>query len=361
MSYRHQAKCFIDTIVQEARKRGCSAGFTIGTTAKIGNRSLYFTPLRFTSVLVTGGVIVYSEDEALDVARLADGRVEYILVDAEKKIPGREGAASFADVEKALRQNVNKSTLWFYKANDLSVDAVDGLIAQLTKRDPIGLNGRRVAIIGAGNIGFKLALRFLERGANVTITRRNENVLTDIVRAINHVKPTYTVSCVEGTTDNAAAAFGAHFLIGTSAGLPAITAAMIDTLATNAIVVDVGKGVLFPDAIIRANERGLTILRLDVTAAFEGLVHHMKAVENILEKRFGRRIWRGQTLISGGLLGAPGEIVVDNAHDPNVVYGVADGRGDFVRELSAEQQEGLHQLKNAILISGRKSTVAETK
>lgn len=359
MSHRQQAETLVETIVQEARKRGRLSGFTIGNTAKVATRRLYFTPLRITSVMVTGGVIVYSEEEALEIAQLADGRVDYILVDTEKKVPGRDGAASFADVEAVLRQNVRQSTLWFYKANDLSVDAVDGLIAQLTKRDRVGLEGRRVAIIGAGNIGFKLALRLVERGAQVTITRRNERVLADIVRAINHVKPAYTVARVEGTTDNAAAAVGAHFLIGASTGEPLITAAMIDTLAPDAVIIDVGKGVLFPDAIGRATERRLTILRLDVTAAFEGLVHHLWAVENLLEKKFGRQQRHGETLVSGGLLGALDEIVVDNAHDPKVVYGLADGRGDFVRDLSATQQERLQRLK-AEMVAANQSQPTST-
>jgi hypothetical protein len=37
------------------------------------------------------------------------------------------------------------------------------------------------------------------------------------------------------------------------------------------------------------------------------------------------------------LLGSAGEIVVDNVHRPASIYGVADGQGDFVRELLPKQ------------------------
>jgi len=348
MPYRLQAKDWIDTIVNLAARHHKLTGFTIGNTAKTDQYGLYFTPLRRTSLMISAGVIVYSEEQAVEIAKIADGRVNYILVDSEKKIPNTRDSAELANVEALVRRNVHKSTLWFYKGNDLSVDAVDGLLAQLTKRDLRGLGGRKVAILGAGNIGFKLALRMVERGAHVIITRRSADILEHLVRAINYVKPVYTQSTVQGMTDNDAAAEGAEILIGTSSGVALITPAMIERLAPNATIIDVGKGVIFPEAVEAARVRNIRIYRLDITAAFEGLVHHLWAVEDLVENKLGRRQWNGESIISGGFLGAAQEIVVDNVYAPAIIYGIADGKGDFFCKLTDKQKHRLQRLREMI-------------
>ncbi len=350
----------IAEVVRRGRASGKSTGFTIGNTAKTAVGGAYLTPLRETSLLVASGIIVYSEDQAARAARAADGRVDYVLVDAEKKIPNPSARGRLANVERVVRENVRDSRLWVYKANDLSVEAVDGFLAQLTRRDLRGLGGRRTAILGAGNIGFKLALRLVERGAEVVITRRRADLLELYVRALNAVKPAYTEARVRGTTDNVAAVRGAEILVGTTPGTPLVTPEMIDLLAEGAIIIDVGKGVLFPEAVRRAAERSLPVYRLDVTAAFEGLIHHLRAVEDLLERRHGRRDFHGIPVVSGGLLGREHEWVVDNVWDPRVVYGLADGRGDFLRDLSPRHREELERFRR-LMARGREVRTADRR
>ena len=56
--------------------------------------------------------------------------------------------------------------MWVLKGNDLTVDAVDIFLTNLLKTS---LEGRRkkILIIGAGNIGFKIALQMVRKGAKV--------------------------------------------------------------------------------------------------------------------------------------------------------------------------------------------------
>ena len=121
--------------------------------------------------MVLGGVIVYSESQAIEIAKALDGEVDYVLVDAEKKIPAEMSlSGGAANVERAVREAVKKSKLWIYKGNDLSVEAVDTLLTELTKDRVRGVGSAKVTILGAGNLGSKLALKLVERGAHVTIT-----------------------------------------------------------------------------------------------------------------------------------------------------------------------------------------------
>ena len=47
-------------------------------------------------------------------------------------------------------------------------------------------------------------------------------------------------------------------------------------------------------------------------------------------------------------LGRKNEFVVDNVRSPTMVYGIADGKGDFVRQVSIQQVERLKNLKDSI-------------
>ena len=349
MDFVKRAQDIVRIIKETAEAENKLTGFFIGNTAKIDSNGLYFTPIRNTSVMIAGGVIVYSEQQAIDIAKAIDGEVEYILVDAEKKIPDEMSLSGDpANVERSVREAISHSTLWIYKGNDLSVEAVDSLLTQLTKHTVHGIGGAQVCIIGAGNLGAKLALKLVERGAHVTITRRNEAVLKSIVSALNHIKPGYTISSVKGTTNNAEAAQGAKILIGATQGTAVITAEMVDSLAEQAIIVDVGKGTLYPKAIDAAEKRDLNVYRLDVSTAFEGLIHKLWATENTVEKKFGRRQLHGESIVSGGLMGRKEEIVVDNVWQPKRIYGIANGRGDFIRELSSAQVQRIERLQNII-------------
>lgn len=349
MPYKDQTKEIIARIQKLAAFERKLTGFTIGNTAKKDKNGLYFTPIRNTTLMVTAGVIVYHERQAVEIAKIADGKVHYILVDAEKKIPGSQQARGvLANVERAVRETVEKSKLWIYKGNDLSAEAVDCFLMQLTKNSLRGIGGKKITILGAGNLGVKLALKLVERGAHVTITRRDKENLEIITKAINCIKPEFTQAAVVGMTDNHEAAKGAEILIGTSRGIPLVTSKIVKDLASKAIIIDAGKGVIFPDAIKVAKKLGMEVYRLDISAAFEGLIHKLWAVENIVENKLGRRQFDDESIISGGLLGQEGEIVVDNVWKPKLIYGIADGNGDFVRNLSKQQMQRLEKLRRAI-------------
>ncbi len=121
-------------------------------------------------------------------------------------------------------------------------------------------------------------------------------------------------------------------------------------LYRRALIVDAGKGCLFPEAVLRANERDLTLLRVDIRPGFEGQVAMLLEMERQLQASTGRATLGGVNIVSGGLLGRTGEFVVDSVHEPTVIYGLADGCGDLVRDLSVEQLKQLRSLRNLIRV-----------
>lgn len=349
MIYETQTEKILEEVIKLAQHEGKLTGFCIGSTRKVSSGGLYFSPIRKTAQLIAGSVIVYKVMQAAEIARLVNGRVQYVFVDAEKNVDqDNHNPEDVGNIERAVREVVTQSTVLTYKGNDLSVDSIDCMLTHLLA-DPVqGMSGKKVAIIGAGNVGCKLALKLVERGAHVILTRRSREKLNTIVRALNYIKPSETIASVVGMTDNEKAACDADVLVGLTPGTPAITDTMIERLAPNALVIDGGKGSLYPEAIKRAEELGLSIFRLDIRAAFESQVALLLEMKCILENTVGRRQFEGVSLVSGGLLGRTNEVVVDNVHRPTAIYGVADGRGDFLRALTPAELEKL-EIVNRIL------------
>lgn len=324
-------------------------GFCIGNTRKINSSGLYFSPIRKTGRLVAGSAIVYDVDQAVAVARAVDGTVQYVLIDTEKKIsPELYGTENVGNVERAVRETIRHSRVLTYKGNDLTVDSIENLIVQILSTYPRGLSGKKAAIIGAGNVGSKLALKLVERGMDVTLARRDRNKLLAIVTALNIIKPAETIANVSAAADNQSAAQNADLLVGLTQGTPVITAAMVEALAPDAIVLDGGKGCCEPEAIQRAQDKNIAIYRADIRPGFEGHMDMVFETERIVLHALGRSEFDGVPVVSGGLLARPNEVVVDSVAVPSAVFGLADGLGDFVRVLDEAQSHRLQLVRNYV-------------
>jgi len=345
----------VEQIVQEVRRLALITnkltGFCIGNTRKTNKSGLYFSPVRTTSKLIAGSAIVYNVDQAVAVARAVDGKVDYVMVDTEKKIsPELYGVQNVGNVERAVREAVKQSRVLTYKGNDLTVDSIENLIVQILSTYPRGLSGKKATIIGAGNVGSKLALKLVERGMNVTLMRRDGDKLAAIVAALNIIKPAETIATVTAGADNLSAAQGADLLVGLTPGTQVITLGMVNALAPGAAILDGGKGCCEHDAIQRAQEKDILIYRADIRPGFEGHMGMVLETERIVQYGLGRSEFDGVPVVSGGLLARLGEVVVDNIADPHSAFGLADGLGDFVRELDAAQTQRLQAVRNYIHI-----------
>ena len=353
MVFQKQLQKSVAKILKLSRKKRKFSGFTIGNTSKIDNKNYYFTPIRETEKIITSGVVLYSENLAKKVAKFVDGKVDYVLVDAEKKISPKKDRSSDiwkpANIERRVREVLKKSKLWIYKGNDLAVDAVDILISFLTKSDIRGIGGKKITIIGAGNIGTKLALNMVERGAKVYLTRRNFKKLKQIVETINIIKPKNTHESVHAVKSNHIASKSADVLIGSTDGVPVITTNMIKSLKENAIIIDVGKGTVHKDAALFAEKNNILIYRVDITAAFEGFVKKSFIIEKMIKKIIGKKVILGEKIVSGGLLAGLGDIVVDDINEPKLIYGISNGKGDFIRNLTKKQKNKIAKLSKLMI------------
>mgnify|MGYP000017514954 CR=1 FL=1 len=347
MAVKKELNEILENLKLLSLKKNKKIGFCIGNTRKVSASGYFYTPIRVTEKLVAGSVIVYSVKQAREIINYIDGKVDYILVDSEKKISRKFYNEDIGNIEREVRDSTKISEVITFKGNDLTVDSIDIILEQLFAKHKRGIGGKKATIIGSGNIGSKLALRLVERGVDVVITRRNSRNLKTIVKALNLIKPQETLAKISGTVDNLAASKDADIIIGLTSGKPVITTRIISNVSKSAIFMDAGKGCFSPSAIKAAKKRDLTIYRPDIKIGFEGFISSLFKTREVLEHSFGRRLILDMPIVSG-LVGSEGEIVVDNFQFPRVIYGIADGFGGFIDKLNKSQSKKINTLSNAI-------------
>ena len=330
----------IKSISKRNRKK---TAFIIGNTAKFEKAGYYFTPIRVTEKLVSVGIIIFRENLAKIITKIVDGKVDYIFADAEKKILSKK-SGNPSNIERRVKENIKKSKLLIYKGNDLTVDSIDLFLSHYFKNDIRGIGGKKIGIIGAGNIGSKIALNLVERGAKVFLSRRNKNKLKTICTAINCIKPITNKEKVYSSNNNDASQ-NADILIGSADGKEVITLEMIKKIKNNGVIIDAGKGTISKDAIAYAKSKKHKIFRVDVSSAFEGLISKTISMQRAIDFGFKQKKILGVNVLSSGLLGNYGDVIVDNLVKTNFVYGISNGKGDFIRNLNKKQISKINQIK----------------
>lgn len=337
MDFVSEAKKIAAEVSEKAKKSQKVSAFAIYTTKNIRNKGLFFPPLRHSPQAICANVVVYSQNEAVEIAKAVDGTVDIILVDAEEKIVD-------LDLLNIVRKHTKKSKVMTFKTNDSTADATDALISQLIPE----LNKKKAAIIGAGNLGSKIALKLLDRGVDVVITRTNEDDAKKISDGLNLMKPKSSKSFAVGMNDNIAACENADIVIGATQGIAAITSETVEQMNPNGIIVDAGIGTVTPEAIELANTKGIKVFRVDMRSGFAGAMTNILETENFLEKVFGSKVINGIRIVAGGFIGKRGDIIVDNISKPTNVIGIADGFGrliesdipeEFLKNLKIIQQK----------------------
>jgi hypothetical protein len=201
--------------------------------------------------------------------------------------------------------------------------AVDALIAKLAP--DIAL--RTVALIGMGNLGSKIALNLIERGARVRAYRRGKVSLHTVVKGLNEVRLRYSAK-LYAAKNQSDACKGASIVVASTNVKGSIDAAALKGMSRKQprILIDVGKG-CFTDEVAR--DDAYTIYRLDVSMQQKHLFAGLVETDREYSRKLGRRrlAKQGITLVSPGILARQGEVIVDDLAKPTRIIGISDGKG----------------------------------
>jgi hypothetical protein len=162
-------------------------------------------------------------------------------------------------------------------------------------------------------------------------------------------KPKSTIATAHYNSDPLQAALFADAIIGCTDGTPVITWEMIPSIKPEGLVIDVGKGSIFKEAVTKAIKHEIPIMRCDISSAIDGLIATIQRNKQIIEEEIGRKeIKKSIFVVSGGQLGQDGDLVVDNYTQPQQIFGIADGMGDIKQKLSKIENKKIKVIKQMI-------------
>ena len=301
------------------KKKSC---FLFGTTKKRINQSYYLTPNRESQKTIYAGAILNGNRIAKKLAKKIDGKVNYIFVDIEKKSTNKKDILT--NIERVTKGTIKKSIIKNYKPNDITVNSIENFIQDYFRKNLRGVGGKKILILGTGNIGSKVAIRLLESGGNIFLFRRNKKKLKKISEVLNIIKPKHTKSRSNIISSNKLKFEDYDVIIGCSDN--EIKFKKIKNLFKKPLIIDVGKGVFTQQDLNQLNQRNITVFRLDIENSLSSFIDTSVDTENFFKGSFIKRK-RKFRLVKKGILGNYGDVIVDDVMKPKRIIGVCDKNG----------------------------------
>ena len=292
--------------------------FTIIKTS--GKYQSYFSPLRESNNIITNGLVTKKITDLKLIKRSILSCYNYFFIDSKFK-------SSSGDLKFLNSFFKDKSLFFFFNPTNLTVDSTIQYINLNNFK-----NLKKIMVIGAGNIGTKIITQLFELGFDVIFSRRNHNLGKNTEKLIkqsflknkNSLRYTNNFNSELNVQD---------CIISCCDNKNIITNRNFKNIKKNTIIIELGKNNFSKFLIEKLVDQNFLIYRVSISNALihfiENSIHFIK-YEN---QKFGRTKFKNLSIVSGGYLGSDGDIVVDDINNPKKVWGIADGSGNFKKNI----------------------------
>lgn len=285
---------------------------TFAQTRNVNSQGFIITPIKKFEKYVVGSIIIRNMKQYIDILKFVDGKIDYVFIDNENK---------FDDLLTKAQLIIKKTLIYTLQTNDYSVDAADSIIIQSVNN----LRDKNILIFGMGNIGSKIAIKLLERGASIHCFGVDINKLNTIIEGIKIISKS---SKIDSYNDYRDINFNnVDIIIGSTPGIPIIDEYIIKKSIYCKLVIDVGIGTIKEDGIQFCVKNEIPIFRLDVRAGLISKIHLALETNFLLNKIMGTRKVGDITYVAGGVIGNHGDIILNNIEDLSSKVGISDGKG----------------------------------
>jgi len=317
-----------------SKKTGKRSIFSVSTSNK--GQEVVFPFIRMNSISVIGNCEVNTVRQVNEVIEAIDGIVDVILVDADKRIGGK-------NLLQIVSEFVKRSEVISYKDTDAWAVAAGALISQSVRNIPKS----KIVIFGCNNPSIKLAQRLSEMGARVTLWDENPDRLNKVVKSLNLIKDD---DLIDGEIDKIRASTNADVMIGFDINRPVISKKMLEKMNQNGLVIDASIGSILPEGVQYAINSGLKVYRLDMRAGLSGEIITALETKELIENVAGKGEINGVTVVAGGFIGKRGDVVVDSISNPIRIVGIANGIGGIIKDVEElkRHEESIKRVKSGI-------------
>jgi 4-hydroxy 2-oxovalerate aldolase len=214
---------------------------------------------------VVGSVVFTDEVQLTRVLQTADGRVDVLLLDVDRK---RFGPANSAETS---RETLKKTALLTYLDSRVWVEAVEDQMVRILNE---ALTESEIVIAGDHPRSRFLALRFAERGARVTLVQDPDSAEQsglDSLRTLSTEGSELQLTQALADGEAAASALGhANAVIVWPAAASWFDRSFAALLSPEAYLFDASIGAILPDGVAEAQRRGCRLLRVNIWPTLTG-------------------------------------------------------------------------------------------
>ncbi len=257
--------------------------------------------------------IVTDKDKLRDI--VTEYKDKVVVADCETK----QGISIYDE----LMKNKSHHQIIDYKPNDITTEATDIALLGYFNND---ISNKSIGIYGTGNIAFKLALRLIERSANVYIFGRNEEKILNIVTVLKQIG--FNESLVHVGSEIKGTDISLNAFVSFVRAEQVIDETYLSYLGQSAICLDGGIGNFSESFIEQGLLQSHDIRRIDVRQADTVLEGYIKSrIDNPFNNIIGRKEINKIPVVAGGIIGRKNEVIVDQIVNPTRVIGIANGIG----------------------------------
>lgn len=332
-------------LLRELRARSLKSGKFSGLNVVIGEspRPDFYVSgnIYSTQSHVVGSVLFTDQIQLANVLQTADGRVDVLLLDVDRKRLGPANSAEMA------RQVLKKTALLTYLDSRVWVEAVEDQMVRILNET---LTHSEIVVAGDHPRSRSLALRLAERGARVTLIQdpdSTEESAIDSLRTLSMEGP--ELHLTHGRAQDAAAILrDANAVIVWPAGPAWFDHSFATLVAPDAYLFDASIGAIPPDGVAVAKRRGCRLLRVNIWPTLTGAL--AAAHESLLKTQdaLGWDTLGGIPVVAGGAMGGSGDVIVDSIHHPTRVVGVCDGCGGVKFRFDEAEAEKVRRVQTEI-------------
>lgn len=282
---------------------------------------------------IIGSIEPVSEQDLVEILKAVDGLVDGVLIDTENK--AYDGLA-FARVAAAT---LTKTPVLHYIHSEVWSRAVRNLILSLKRT----VDGVQTVVVGDNFAALRLVRTLAELGARVFWLGPDHG------STARSALSEYKVSSPHQVSFDPKGLLDAEVLVGLEHREPVIQPDMISSLAGKAMVIDGGIGSLASGVVEICDRKGIQVYRVDLRPALAGEIVPIFGAHYLIAHTAGRKDIGGVTVVAGGKIGQPGDIVLDSISNPSVVIGVADGTGGVQRTIPSDKIDDVNRVQREII------------
>jgi 4-hydroxy-2-oxovalerate aldolase len=247
---------------------------------------------------------IYSEKEAIEILEQIDGKVEFILLDIDKKTPESIKIISSAKATLTSTKIIEYSdiSVWSKSITQLLIQLLGGKIEV-----------EKILVVGKNLLGNHLSKQLQLLGAAVETISAETHIL-------ELEKFSIVVFCEE-----------------------MVSGVKIEGLKEQ-IIIDGWIGSLDKSMASSIHAKNIRMYRPEMNIFIHAEINAIMGCYNLVIEKQGLKKINNTVLVSGGIIAPEGSVIVDSVNHPTKVFGIADGRG-FLIQSSTLTKDHIFSIK----------------